>query len=640
MSPGKSPSPVLIFLVVKVKENKGKGKEKMVNKASDNLEEMDRVLLRIPPISLFRMMTNLTEEQRQSVLDKFNEDSCSLIFSGNTITFTRETVHEVLGIPMGIIHVALKGTSCSNKLTKSWKGYLVGILDTHNQAGIAHNGGIVPLLKLFYSNNGTLQHNGAFTLYGLADNEDNIADLISLGGVQKLMDWEFIIQVNFLTADGWGTSNGKPFGLVRIADCGEISKDNRKKRRKYSSPDSEIESDSSVTDSYSEPDSDSSNDRWRQKKWSTKINGKNCLVNLAMLKENIMIDKLNKELHLAETLRSLEMQQAHEKGDENRENELYKLWSGMKRDNDLYRPQPLIEVDPPSGSGDVGSENKGSEKPLEKEPMLAARIMIKDGISILFDVDNIDRLLQVNQPQDGGSQARQRRQIMLEGLAAALLLVDPLGVSSNTSSGLAPKDDIVFLRVVSLLKGRKLVSRYLQLLSPTSETITALAKIVKTCISAMDLNSLSACLVAIVCSPEQLPLSPIGSRAGNGAFIILKSVLESATQLLSGANSSLQNQHFGKLRLMRFWAPDQVLLKYDSLVQSMYAQIPPSTEIVFLEAAKGISQEILMELLRANLPHTYDNQRKMLVDFSQRSMHVTGYSGHKGGGQVALADTF
>nr|GEZ22434.1 hypothetical protein [Tanacetum cinerariifolium] len=66
--------------------------------------------------------------------------------------------------------------------------------DTHNQAGIAHSGGIVPLLKLLDSRNGTLQHNGAFTLYGLADNEDNVADLISLGGVQKLMDGEFIVQ--------------------------------------------------------------------------------------------------------------------------------------------------------------------------------------------------------------------------------------------------------------------------------------------------------------------------------------------------------------------------------------------------------------------------------------------------------------
>jgi hypothetical protein len=43
--------------------------------------------------------------------------------------------------------------------------------DTHNQAGIAHNGGLVPLLKLLDSKNGSLQHNAAFALYGLAENE-------------------------------------------------------------------------------------------------------------------------------------------------------------------------------------------------------------------------------------------------------------------------------------------------------------------------------------------------------------------------------------------------------------------------------------------------------------------------------------
>ncbi|XP_022631474.1 uncharacterized protein LOC106770947 [Vigna radiata var. radiata] len=43
--------------------------------------------------------------------------------------------------------------------------------DTHNQVGIAHNGGLVPLLKLLDSKNGSLQHNAAFALYNLADNE-------------------------------------------------------------------------------------------------------------------------------------------------------------------------------------------------------------------------------------------------------------------------------------------------------------------------------------------------------------------------------------------------------------------------------------------------------------------------------------
>ncbi|XP_060181349.1 ARM REPEAT PROTEIN INTERACTING WITH ABF2-like isoform X1 [Lycium barbarum] len=67
-------------------------------------------------------------------------------------------------------------------------------VDTHNQAGIAHCGGIIPLLKLLDSKNGSLQHNAAFALYGLADNEDNVADLVKVGGVQKLQDGEFIVQ--------------------------------------------------------------------------------------------------------------------------------------------------------------------------------------------------------------------------------------------------------------------------------------------------------------------------------------------------------------------------------------------------------------------------------------------------------------
>ncbi|KAJ1423782.1 SKP1/BTB/POZ domain superfamily [Sesbania bispinosa] len=66
--------------------------------------------------------------------------------------------------------------------------------DTHNQAGIAHNGGLVPLLKLLDSKNGSLQHNAAFALYGLADNEDNVSDFIRVGGVQKLQEGEFIVQ--------------------------------------------------------------------------------------------------------------------------------------------------------------------------------------------------------------------------------------------------------------------------------------------------------------------------------------------------------------------------------------------------------------------------------------------------------------
>lgn len=320
----------------------------------------------------------------------------------------------------------------------------------------------------------------------------------------------------------------------------------------------------------------------------------------------------------------------------------------------IRRPPPLLEVDPPPGSS--GPDQK-SEKPLEQEPMLAARITIEDCLCLLLDVDDIDRLLQFS--QDNGAQMRQRRQILLEGLANSLQLVDPLGKTNNNSAELTSKDDIVFLRLVTLPKGRKLISRYLQLLSPSSElarivcmaifrhlrflfggvpsddsalmTITNLVKTVSTCISAMDLNSLSACLAAVVCSSEQPPLRPIGSPAGDGASVILKAVLDRATQLLT--NRNLQNPMLWQASFDAFFGllTKYCLSKYDSLVQAMYTQVPPGAE-----AARAIGREMPVELLRASLPHTDSNQRKMLVDFSQRSMQVAGLTGHRGsGGQVA-----
>ncbi|GFP96562.1 hypothetical protein PHJA_001800300 [Phtheirospermum japonicum] len=327
----------------------------------------------------------------------------------------------------------------------------------------------------------------------------------------------------------------------------------------------------------------------------------------------------------------------------------------------VRRPRPLLEVDPPPSA---------CERSLEQEPMLAARVMIEDGLSLLLDVDDIDRILQFTQPQDGGAQARRKRHILLEGLAASLQLVDPLGKSGN-SVGLSPKDDIVFLRVVSVSKGRKLISRFLQLLLPGSElarivcmaifrhlrflfgglpddqesadTINNLAKTVSVCVSGMDLNALSACLAAVVCSSEQPPLRPLGSPGGDGSSIILKSVLERATQLLSAPQSntinsfSVPNPALWQASFDAFFGllTKYCVIKYDSIVQSLITQNPQNKEIVSSEAAKAVNREMPVELLRASVPHTDESQKKMLLNFAQRSMPVTGFNNHGGNsGQI------
>ncbi|KAE8690117.1 lysine-specific histone demethylase 1-like protein 1 [Hibiscus syriacus] len=316
----------------------------------------------------------------------------------------------------------------------------------------------------------------------------------------------------------------------------------------------------------------------------------------------------------------------------------------------IRRLHPLLEVDPPLGSGN-GSDQK-TVRPLEQEPMLAARITIEDGFSLLLEIDDIDRLIQFSQPHDGGAQLRRRRQILLEGMATSLQLVDPLGKGAHAVS-CAPEDDIVFLRLVSLAKGRKLITRFLKLLIPGGEliriacmtifrhlrflfgglssdleaarTTNDLAKTVSMCVNGMDLRALSACLVAVVCSKEQPPLRPLGSSAGDGASVILKSVLERATKLLShpSGNCSMPNYAFWRASFDEFFTllTKSCVSKYEIIIQSIRNQTQPSTEVI---SSGAIRREMPCELLRASLPHTNESQGKLLMDFSQHSVPMNG----------------
>ncbi|KAB2049336.1 hypothetical protein ES319_A13G169800v1 [Gossypium barbadense] len=321
----------------------------------------------------------------------------------------------------------------------------------------------------------------------------------------------------------------------------------------------------------------------------------------------------------------------------------------------IRRPRPLLEVDPPNSSAVNNNDQKASDMPLEQEPMLAARVTIEDGLCLLLDVDDIDRFLQFNQLQDGGAQLRQRRQALLEGLAASLQLVDPLGKNGHTDE-LAQKDDLVFLRIVSLPKGRKLLARYLQLLFPdgelmrivcmaifrhlrflfgglpsdpgAAETTSNLARVVSSCVHHMDLRVLSFCLAAVVCSSEQPPLRPLGSPAGDGASFILKCVLDRATKLVTdfkaGGDYNISNQSLWKASFDEFFnlLTKYCVNKYDTVMQSLRMQVKPNMVIDEADATKAIKREMPVDLLHACLPHINEQQKKLIWDLSQRSMLV------------------
>lgn len=320
----------------------------------------------------------------------------------------------------------------------------------------------------------------------------------------------------------------------------------------------------------------------------------------------------------------------------------------------IRRPRPLLDVEPASTTDD----NTLVSKSLDQEPMLAARITIEDGLSLLLDIDDIDRLLQFSQQQDGGSQLRNRRQSLLGQLAESLQLVDPLGPNKN--SHLSANDDLVFLRIVSLPKGRKLLSRYINLMVPGSdiarivcmavfrhlrfvfgnlpaddgsaETVTKLANAVAACIRGMDLSGLSACLAAIVCSSEQPPLRPLGYAAGDGATVIIKSVLDRATELLTeqlaASNYSVPNRALWQASFNSFFGllTKYCISKFDSLVHSVHT-------------ATAIRRELPVELLRASLPHTDERQRGLLLEFAKRTVPVIGHSSQRAPGGTIASET-
>lgn len=281
----------------------------------------------------------------------------------------------------------------------------------------------------------------------------------------------------------------------------------------------------------------------------------------------------------------------------------------------VCRPRALLEVESPPGS----------RHHLEQEPLVAARVTIEDAFGVLIDIVDLDRTLQCNRPQDGGSQLVRKRQLLLEGLATSLQLVDPF-----SKTGQKTKDDIVFLRIATLPKGKKLLTKYIQLLVPgteiarvvcmavfrhlrflfgaaASETVANLANAVTVCVQAMDLRALSGCLAAVVCSSEQPPLRPIGSPSGDGASVVLVSLLERAAQVVKNSNDGLWRASFDE-----FFS---LLTKYcRSKYETIHGQENAAAHV--LEVA--IKREMPAELLRASLRHTSEDQRNFLLNFGRK----------------------
>ena len=154
---------------------------------------------------------------------------------------------------------------------------------------------------------------------------------------------------------------------------------------------------------------------------------------------------------------------------------------------------------------------------------------------------------------------------------------------------------------------------------------TELAETVANCVSRMNLNSLRACLAAVVLSPEPPPSRLFASGPNDGASLVLKSVLNRATGLLtdSGFAFPLEDRamwqamfdHFFHL-LYKFCTN-----KFDSILRSLAMSSSGGHSLsINAMAAEAMTKEMPIELLRSSLPHMNEHQRKSLLEFTQRSV--------------------
>ena len=115
------------------------------------------------------------------------------------------------------------------------------------------------------------------------------------------------------------------------------------------------------------------------------------------------------------------------------------------------------EVD--GGAGREADENQAGGRRLEQEPLLAARIMIEDGMCLLLDVDDIDRQVEEGVAAEAPAAMARRRDFLLEGLAGTLRV--PATPVLNAQARKRGDSDAVFERIATLHKGRVMLAKLL-----------------------------------------------------------------------------------------------------------------------------------------------------------------------------------
>ena len=132
--------------------------------------------------------------------------------------------------------------------------------------------------------------------------------------------------------------------------------------------------------------------------------------------------------------------------------------------SNIRAPKPIVDMrgdgEKDGGAGREESDGVlGGGRRLEQEPLLAARIMIEDGMCLLLDVDDIDRQVEAGVAAEAPAAMARRRDFLLEGLAGTIRLpAVPVLTPQATKRG---DSDAVFESLVALHKGRVMLAELL-----------------------------------------------------------------------------------------------------------------------------------------------------------------------------------
>jgi len=311
----------------------------------------------------------------------------------------------------------------------------------------------------------------------------------------------------------------------------------------------------------------------------------------------------------------------------------------------IRRPKPMMDI----GDGSFGGVNAAAgtdQKTLDEEPLLAARLMIEDGMSLLLDVDDIDRIIaERDLSATETEQLTKRREMLAESIADSFHLPESTTpVLQNGEDG----DDSVLLYLAHLRKGQKLISRFLRSCVDHSHIYTdqvvwcvlrnmkalfesacrrdspmaALAEAVSNTIRKMEVTGVCQCMAAFLsgdCSHQgsELPLNPQAEFGSSDLFDsaghILFALLASASELGLGMTPSPASYS-------REAVPDKLVSAWNGAVGAFFNLLKShlSKKLTAMKTAKSdseieaVQRQVPVEIIRAMLPHANTEQRQEL----------------------------